>query len=232
MESSLLNPNRDDLFSSRASLDTIFKPTAGDEYDLADVLVLGFEDGTFHLSIYDFFEIGVFSLDGSSTQKSSSRIISHCFHPQSTTHALLISNTHGDHESMNLVNLDMRLLSHAARYISTLASKSTQMRNLLRYIRQVQSQIYGDFRAAIDLPRRFISAIEETLQEKRQWTWVQAACHVLVTGNCPDDVKEWLVDQLGERVSQGADCMGESCVTSSTRDTSVGTKPWSRATKV
>ena len=168
---------------------------------MADVLVLGFCDGTLHLSIYDFFEIGTFSIDGVSGPESSSQILLHSFHPYSTTHTLLTKRSYNGQATLNLVNLDMRLLSQAARYISTLASKSTQMRNLLRYIRQVQSQICGDLQAALDLPRRFIDVIQETLSEKGQWTWVQAAYHVLVTGNCPDDIKEWLVDQLGERVS-------------------------------
>ncbi|KAG8528832.1 uncharacterized protein KY384_006521 [Bacidia gigantensis] len=75
------------------------------------------------------------------------------------------------------------------------------MQNLLRYIRQVQEQLYDDFRAALELPSKFITNIEETLREKGDWNWTQAAYHLVVTGHCPDDVKEWLVDQLGDRVS-------------------------------
>lgn len=194
--------HRDDIFSSRASLDTIFRPMSTDAADSADVLIIGFEDGTIHLSIYDLFEIGSFRLPSQPEELRPSKPLMHGYHPFSTTHALLASQPYQDRQRLSLLFLDLRLVSNAGRYLSTLASKSTQLQSLLRYIRQVQIQLYGDFRAAQDLPGRFMANIEETLNEKGEWSWVQAAYHLVVTGHCPDkDVKEWLVDQLGERVS-------------------------------
>ena len=101
-----------------------------------------------------------------------------------------------------MVPLDLRLLSNAGRYLSLLAAKSTQLHNVLRYINQVQRQMYSDFKASQDLPRRFIANVEEALVEQSDCTWMQAAYHLVVTGNCHSEVKEWLVDQLGERVCQ------------------------------
>lgn len=192
----------DDVFSSRASLDTIFRAMSTDAADSADVLIVGFEDGTIHLSIYDLFEIGSFKLPSEPEELGPSKPMMHGFHPFSTTHSLLVSQPYQNGQQLSLLFLDLRLVSNAGRHLSTLASKSTQLRSLLRYIRQVQIQIYGDFRAAQDLPSRFMANIEESLNEKGEWTWVQAAYHLVVTGNCPDGgVREWLVDQLGERVS-------------------------------
>ena len=168
--------------------------------DSADVLVVGFDDGTVHLSIYDFFEIGTFELERSSSSLHGCKALLHCFHPSSTTHSLLVSHASGSERALCLVHLDLRLLSSTGRNVSILASKSTQLQNLLRYIRQVQVQMYGDFKASQDLPSRFIGNIEEILKEKGSWTWVQAAYHLVVTGDCPPGIKEWLVDQLGERV--------------------------------
>ena len=195
-----LKRRRDDIFSSRASLDTLFQPLTTGSTDSADILVVGFEDGTVHLSIYDFFEIGSFNLRQASRGFQDCRPILHCSHPYSTTHSMLVSTRVGAHEELVIVPLDLRLISNAGRYLSLLASKSTQLHNVLRYIHQVQRQMHSDFKASQDLPRRFIANIEESLYEKADCNWMQAAYHLVVTGNCHPEVKEWLVDQLGERV--------------------------------
>lgn len=115
---------------------------------------------------------------------------------------MLVSTTLNDREELHLVNLDLRLLSNGGRHLSSLASKSTQLQNILRYITQVQKQLYDDFKASQDLPSRFIANVEETLQEEYDCDWIQAAYHLAVTGHCYPQVKEWLVDQLGERVRE------------------------------
>ena len=157
---------------------------------------MGFEDGTVHLSIYDFFEIGTFNLLPPSEDVKLHKPMIHCSHPLSTTHTLLVSSE----GELRVVPFDLRLISNAGRYLSSLASKSTQLQNILRYLRQVQKQLHGDFKASQDLPKRFISNIEEALQENSDCTWEQAAYHLVVTGNCYPEVKEWLVDQLADRV--------------------------------
>jgi len=190
----------DDIFSTRASLDTLFHSPSAGSTDSADVLVVGFEDGTIHLSIYDFFEIGSFNIQRATEGLGNCRPLLHCYHPLSTTHCLLTSNVLSHTEELHVVPLDLRLLSNAGRYLSSLASKSNQLRNILRYIRQVQQQMYSDFKASLDLPERFIATVQEALQEHHDLTWAQAAYHLVVTGDCNPEVKEWLVDQLGERV--------------------------------
>ena len=163
---------------------------------------MGFEDGTVHLSIYDSFEIGIFDLQQASRGIHGCKPLLHSSHPYSTTHSLLVSSKAGVEQELHVVPLDLRLVSNAGRYLSLLAAKSTQLHNVLRYINQVQRQMYSDFKASQDLPRRFIGNIEETLMEQSDCTWMQAAYHLVVTGNCHSEVKEWLVDQLGERVRQ------------------------------
>ena len=187
---------RDDVFSSRASMDSMFQLLNTTYIDSADVLVVGFEDGTFHLSIYDFFEIGTFNLIPASSDTKIRKPIMHCSHPFSTTHALLALIG----EDLRVVPIDLRLISIAGRYLSSLASKANQLQNILRYLRQVQRQLYGDFKASQDLPKRFIGNIEDDLKANSDCTWEQAAYHLVVTGDCYQEVNEWLVDQLGERV--------------------------------
>ncbi len=200
----MLKGRRDDVFTSRTSLDTLFQPLTAGSTDMADILLVGFENGTVHLSIYDFFEIGKFKLQQAFPDFERCRPILHCSHPYSTTHSLLISASADGQEALYMVALDLRLLSNAGRYLSLLASKSTQLHNVLRYIRQVQRQMSSDFKASQELPSRFMANIEETLRELSGCDWTQTAYHLVATGNCHPEVKEWLVDQLGERVQLGS----------------------------
>jgi len=162
--------------------------------------VIGFEDGTIHLSIYDFFEIGNFNLQQVIRNSERCRSLLHCSHPYSTTHSFLISTLVDGQEGLHMVPLDLRLLSNVGRYLSLLVSKSTQLHNVLRYIRQVQRQMSSDFKASQELPSRFMGNIEETLRGLSDSNWMRTAYHLVVTGHCHPEVKEWLVDQLGERV--------------------------------
>ena len=178
----------------------MFQPLNADSTDSADILLVGFEDGTIHLSIYDFFEIGSFNLRQASRGFRHCKPLLHCSHPFSTTHSLLVANSEEDNEDLYVVPLDLRLISSTGRYLSLLASKSTQMHNVLRYIRHVQKQMYSDFKASQELPNRFIESIEDTLRDQSDCNWMQAAYHLVATGHCLPGVKEWLVEQLGERV--------------------------------
>lgn len=166
------------------------------------MLAVGFEDGTVHLSIYDFFEVGSFNLQQASAVLQSSRPLLHCYHPHSTTHAFVVSKSVSDHHELFVVPLDLRLISSAGRYLSLLAAKSTQLHNLLRYIQQVEKEMINEYKAAQELPSKFIRNVEEALKQKSACTWVEAAYHLVVTGNCYPEVKEWLVDELGERVCE------------------------------
>lgn len=208
----------------------MFQPLTTVSTDSADILVVGFEDGTVHLSIYEFFEIGSFNLQQASRGFHDCRPILHCSHPYSTTHSMLVSTLVGDQGELHIVPLDLRLLSNAGRYLSLLASKSTQLHNVLRYIHQVQRQMYNDFKASQDLPRKFIANIEESLKEQGDCNWMQAAYHLVVTGNCSPEVKEWLVDQLGERVRTQSSRSSLYTCYSSTHEHPKGHKRWEKAT--
>lgn len=169
--------------------------------DSADVLLVGYENGSLHLSIYDFFKIGTFDTGHISPDLYSSRPLLHISHPFCSTHALLASSLLQGQEELYFVPFDLRLIPETGNYLSVLASKSTQLQNVLRYIGEVQMQMYSDFKTSQDLPHKFIRNIEEALQEKNQCGFITAAYHLAVTGNCYPCMKEWLVDELGERVN-------------------------------
>ncbi|THC97798.1 hypothetical protein EYZ11_002714 [Aspergillus tanneri] len=190
----------DDVFSSRASIDAMFRPTANTG-DAVDVLLVGLDNGTVHLRIFDCFEIGSFEVGGSIKNSSSCKIFQHASHPLSSTHALLASTTPTEDASsyLYLVTLDLRFITRSGRYLSLLAYKTTQLQNLLRYIGQVQRQIELEWKNAQELPTRYMRSINEDLQEKCHCDFVTAAYHLVVTGDCFAPLKEFLVDIVGER---------------------------------
>lgn len=194
----------DDLFSSRASIDAIFHSSAKDASDSVDVLFVGFDDGSVHLRIFDCFEIGSFSIAGGASPATGSRVIlRHASHPLSSTHAMLASSSAAANSSsgpLDLITLDLRFITKSGRYLSLLASKTTQLQNLLRYIGSVQRQIELEWKNAQELPARFLRSVTEDLQEKCECDFVTAVYHFVVTGHCFEPMKEFMVDIIGERV--------------------------------
>ncbi|OAX78547.1 hypothetical protein ACJ72_07142, partial [Emergomyces africanus] len=185
----------DDVFGSRASIDSIFHATNKNTSDSVDVLLAGFDDGAIHLRIFDCFDVGSFHVGSSLGGSTASKLLLHSSHPISSTHSLLFSTENG----LRLVTLDLRFITRSGRYLSLLASKITQLQNLLRYIKQVQGQIQLEWKNAQDLPGRYIRNVTEDLQDKCACDFVTAAYHLVVTGDCFQPLREFLVDVLGER---------------------------------
>ena len=164
------------------------------------MLLVGFQDGNIYLSINDVFEIGTFDSNQIAQNLQQSQMIRECSHPYSSTYAILLQSLSSNIQDLYIVPFDLRLIPETGRYLSLLASKSTQLHNVLRYVQEVQSQIYSEFRASQDLPQRFIHSIERTLQEQGQIDFVTAAYQLVATGVCSTPMKEWLTDELGDRV--------------------------------
>ncbi|KAK2751007.1 hypothetical protein FQN57_000082 [Myotisia sp. PD_48] len=190
-----------DVFSTRSSLDFLLHPTAKNPGDSVDILFAGLGDGSIHIRIFDCFDIGYVnvasSLPASNGIPGTEKYIPllHASHAMTTSHSLLFSTNN----RLSLVILDLSFITKAGRYLSVLASKVTQLQNLLRYINQVQKQIYLEWKNSQDLPGRFMNNIEEDLIEKCNSDFVTATYHLLVTGDCFEPLKEFLTDQLGQR---------------------------------
>ncbi|MCJ1311524.1 hypothetical protein MMC25_005196 [Agyrium rufum] len=194
-----LGGQEDDVFSLRTSLDVVFHSSSQSAQHSIDSLCVGFEEGSYYVSIHDCFEIGSFASAQVSKQTSSSKVVAHASHPLSSTHALLSKSTNGELEALHLVPLDLLLIPETGKYLSLLAAKATQLQNLLRYLKEVQTHVFREFKTSQELPGRFMRNVSESLTEKTTFTWPQAAYHLVVTGDCPPPVKEWLVDELGDR---------------------------------
>ncbi|PQE12926.1 anaphase-promoting complex component Cut20 Apc4 protein [Rutstroemia sp. NJR-2017a BBW] len=187
----------DDVFSSRSSLDALFRPFDPKDNDIADVMIVGTKEGDIHVSIYDSFVVGSFS-SPVVINKKPAYLISHAANESYSTHALLMKGADPD-EKIYLVPMDLRFLSASSEYLSVLASRSTALENLLRYINQIQILMIAEWKTVQDLPGRFLRSINETLAEQGTRTIVEALYHSVTTGHTFPAVKEWLVDILTER---------------------------------
>jgi anaphase-promoting complex subunit 4 len=161
-------------------------------------MVVGTKEGHIHLTIYDSFVIGSFespiSLGG-----QPPHLVRHASHEQYSTHGLLMKSSDSK-GGLYFVPMDLRFISASSEYLSLLAFRSTALQNLLRYINQVQSLMASEWKATQELPGRFLRNINETLGEKGNRDIVQALYHSVATGHTFPEVREWLVDELAERV--------------------------------
>ena len=189
----------EDLFSSRASLDSLFHGTKRENQESIDALLVGLDQGQVQLKVYDTFSLGDFSISNTNMAVSN-----HTSHPFASTHALLWQSGLADSFTVHLQALDIRPITDAGRYLSLIASKTTQLQNLLRYLNLAQQQILNEFKNSQDLPKKFMRNAEESLQEHDHCSLVDAMFHLAATGHCFNTMKEWLVDDLGERVIRTA----------------------------
>lgn len=200
------------VFSTTASLESVFAPLKPEDNDVVDVMIVGTRDGCIHLSIYDSFPVGTFKVpvtqgvSPASSQVSASgnyQLCHHTSHPEVSTHCLLL-RPQGDAKprAMYLVPMDLRFVSYSPVNLSLLASKTTTLQKLLRYIRQAQIHIVNEWQSTRELPSRFLNFIQQDLQKARSGPTdlVQALYHTVLTGHVYPSVREWLVDTIGERV--------------------------------
>lgn len=202
------------VFSTTASLESVFPPLRLEDNNVVDVMVVGTQSGSVHLSIYDSFPIGSFKVPVSrgpspiSSQKSKEeeeyQLCLHASHPHVSTHCLLLRpSAEQECKAMYLVPMDLRFISHSPVNLCLLASKTTTLQKLLRYIKQAQTHIVNEWQSTRELPSRFLSFIQEDLQKTKSGPKdiVQAMYHTALTGHIHQPVREWLVDSVGERVS-------------------------------
>ncbi|KAG9233604.1 anaphase-promoting complex, cyclosome, subunit 4-domain-containing protein [Amylocarpus encephaloides] len=186
----------DDVFCSRSSLDALFRPFDPKDNDSVDVMVVGTKEGEVHLTVYDSFIVGSFQLPRI-TSGALSRLIRHSSTNHCSTHSLLLRSS--DPSALYLSFLDLRFISATSEYLSLLASRSTALQNLLRYINQVQSLMTSEWKSTQELPAKFLRSVSGDLKDKHECNIVQALYHSVVTGHNFPVVKEWLVDELSER---------------------------------
>ncbi len=162
------------------------------------------EDSTIYIRIFNCFDIGKVDLSSSLPRDSrGSKVVQHIAHPLSSTHALIVkTSSNKNDDEVHVIALNLNFIPQTSPYyLSTLATKSTQLLNLLRYLTQVSAQLSIELRGAFDLPGKFIRNINETLAQTPEGPldFVTAAYQLVVTGDCSHELREWMVDEVGER---------------------------------
>ncbi|KAI1384528.1 anaphase-promoting complex, cyclosome, subunit 4-domain-containing protein [Hypoxylon trugodes] len=193
------------VFTTRASLEFLFQPFSPHDSDRVDVMIVGTNDGRIHVSIYDSFIIGTFQYDLPQLSGKSAplQLCHHVSHPDLSTHMLMFKPSgEAKTATMYLVPIDLTFIHSSPENLSLLASKTTTLQKLLRYIKQVQMHMMHEWQSTRELPTRFLNSINETLKESGNYGEMaigQALYHSVVTGHTFPEVHEWLVDQLAER---------------------------------
>ncbi|KAK8022140.1 Anaphase-promoting complex component Cut20/Apc4 [Apiospora rasikravindrae] len=193
------------VFTTRASLEFLFRPLSSGSSDEVDVMVVGTSDGHIHLSIYDSFVIGSFQFKtpGPSKEDGTLRLAAHASHPDLSTHSLVFQSVvNGGSNVLYVVPWDLTFIYSSPENLSLLAFKTTTLQKLLRYVKQVQMRMLYEWQTTRELPSKFLNSINETLKEAGTYGDMdigQAMYHSVVTGHTFPEVKEWLVDQLAER---------------------------------
>lgn len=201
------------MFSTTASLESLFPPLKAEDNDAVDVMVFGTQDGSLHLSIYDSFVIGSFQSSASSrgpspistqgTAEWDHQLCLHAAHPEVSTHSLVLRPP-GDEKPrcLHLMTMDLGFVSYAPVNLSLLASKVTTLHKLLRYMLQTMIHIKNEYESTRELPSRFLNLIQQDLQktESGPTDIVQALYHTVLTGHVQQPVREWLIDSIGDRV--------------------------------
>jgi anaphase-promoting complex subunit 4 len=197
--------DRDDsyMFSSRPALDLVFRQCRAEDADDVHVMVVGTADGGIHFSIYDAFVIG--GLKHSPRGDGAFELCGHGSHPDSSTHTLLLRPQARDDTALYLVPTNLAFLDHSPANQALLASKTTTLQNLVRYLKLAQSHIVSEWKSTRELPKRFMASVEDDLKKmpNGDMTITQALYHTVVTGHVFPPVQEWLVDTVAERVSIG-----------------------------
>jgi anaphase-promoting complex subunit 4 len=138
------------------------------------------------------------------TKSASCKLLHHAFQPMTSTHVLVLQTTPlppAQAPTLHVLTLDLNFIpATAPYYLPTLASKSTQLQNLLRYLAQIQTQLAFEVKSAFELPSKYLRNVNESLAEHANGAdFVTAAYHLIVTGECIPQLREWLVDEVGER---------------------------------
>ena len=187
-------------FGSQAEVDSLLQSQHLKDHNSVDMFIRCSVRGTVHLSIYDSLETVDVQIPRAWNIECTPLI--HASHPYSCSHGILMqTSSHLSPQSkhITLIPMTLNFIPSAGIYLHLIASKSSQLQNLLLYVTQTLQRTRTFFKHTQDLPSKFMMNISETLEEKDQGDLVTNLFHVACTGNCSTTMREWLVDELAEQ---------------------------------
>ncbi|KAF2845672.1 hypothetical protein T440DRAFT_459853 [Plenodomus tracheiphilus IPT5] len=187
-------------FSTQAEVDALLHSHHLKDHNSVDMFIRCSDRGIIHPSIYDSLETVNVKLP--SAWNVESMPLLHTSHPYGCTHNLLMritSPASPRKQKLALIPLTLKFIPSAGIYLHLIASKTSQLQNLLLYIAQTLQRIRTFFKQSTDLPGKFMMNISETLEEKSQGDLITNLFHIACTGNTSSIMHEWLVDDLAEQ---------------------------------
>ncbi|KAL5115682.1 hypothetical protein ACEQ8H_006394 [Pleosporales sp. CAS-2024a] len=185
-------------FSSQVEVDALLHSSHLRDHNSVDMLIRCSDKGTVHPSMYDSKETVNIHLPPTWNMKSTPLL--HASHPYSCSHGLVMRTTSTTTQQSKLafVPLTLNFIPSAGIYLHLIASKTSQLQNLVLYITQTLQRMRTFFKHSTDLASKFMLNISETLHEKDLGDLTTNLFHLACTGNCPALIKEWLTDELAE----------------------------------
>jgi len=197
-----------DIFASQISLDAVIHNVYTKDPNAVDVLIVCGEDGSVKPVLYDSLALGSLKAPVS-WGLTKFRPVLHSTHPFSCSHLLLVEAISGSSaQRLILVPFTLKFVRSSGINLHLVASRTAQLQNLLQYLDGCILSLGHYWNHSQDLPSRFMRNVNETLEEKHEGVLVDNLYHLAVTGHCPATLKEWLVDELAERVSVSVELFG------------------------
>ena len=158
-----------ELFSDHQSLDPALHPYTEESYNELDLLFLGGNGGTTHLILYDSLNIG--SIEPASKSQKIVTYLQHTSHPYGHNHMLLAEEQDADDPKMSpqivLMPLSLKFMEPGGNHLQIISSKTAQLELLLQYVSECIFALSYHWTHGQDLPKRFMSFVNETLEEKK-----------------------------------------------------------------
>lgn len=140
-----------------------------------------------------------------SPESPEQRVVAHANNMFSTCFALLTtrkipSSTRAVTTNVGLSVISLHGLWKSYEFLDSVFKASASLNALTEYIVQTILCIRSVWTSSQDLPSRFMGNIIESLSSAAELDLVSALYQLAVTGYCIAPLKEWLVDELGDRV--------------------------------
>ncbi|EPS41320.1 hypothetical protein H072_4857 [Dactylellina haptotyla CBS 200.50] len=202
--------NADITFSSKQNLDSLINVPSIRKEDTMDVLLMGTSKGSFAMNVFDSFVVG--SMDLSSLIGENDRYAYKITHHQATrslkTHLLLTTSklqpkyrTGNDKRQGPTVlhALDILFLSNYGPYLGRVTYTITKVQHLLRYVNETILAMAAEWKAMETVETAYMRAQKEFIGASEEGAAGLEFFELLITGCSSNNMKEWLVDSLGEK---------------------------------
>ncbi|KAI9660692.1 MAG: hypothetical protein M1821_010044 [Bathelium mastoideum] len=203
----------DEVFSSQTSLDAIFHSNANTDLNAVSTLIVCSDTGKVKPVLYDAMSIGFLRLPYND-KAASYKAVHVASHPYTYTHALLVEvsddNGRGSFQSQSrvipsswtklvFVPLTLNAIRSAGTSMQLIASKATQLLNLFQYIDGVGRRVEKLFGEITDFPQNRLDLLTPELDEEEFPDPSDALYQLAATGICDPQLREWLIDIVGDR---------------------------------